>query len=108
MIQIIQIIYAYDNLHLLCNLFFSNTKLYHDKDGKKEITVHRVRDLQQAINIYKKGFEMRRTAKTLKNQNSSRSHTICSIFLTKNNENNSKTCSELNLVDLAGYTNISR
>ncbi|KAK8939766.1 125 kDa kinesin-related protein [Platanthera guangdongensis] len=87
------------------------------EDGKKGVFVKGLEEeiVTTASEIYKileKGSSKRRTAETLLNKQSSRSHSIFSITIhikecTPEGEEMIK-CGKLNLVDLAGSENISR
>lgn len=87
------------------------------EDGKGSVFVRGLEEeiVSTANEIYKileKGSAKRRTAETLLNKQSSRSHSIFSITIhikenTPEGEEMIK-CGKLNLVDLAGSENISR
>ncbi|XP_012135049.2 mitochondrial ribosomal protein S9 isoform X1 [Megachile rotundata] len=95
----------------------SKIKLYEDASKKGAITIHgleevRVRNKSEVYKILEKGSERRKTAATLLNSQSSRSHTVFSITVhmkenTIDGEEVLKT-GKLNLVDLAGSENIGR
>ncbi|XP_076240537.1 kinesin-like protein Klp61F [Calliopsis andreniformis] len=95
----------------------SKIRLYEDTskkgaviiNGLEEVTIH---SKGEVYKILEKGLERRRTAATLMNAQSSRSHTLFSITVhTKENtvegEEVLKT-GKLNLVDLAGSENVGR
>ncbi|XP_042067257.1 kinesin-like protein KIN-5D [Salvia splendens] len=87
------------------------------EDGKGGIFVRgleeeTVKTAEEIYNILEKGSAKRRTAETLLNKQSSRSHSVFSITIhikecTPHEEKMIK-CGKLNLVDLAGSENISR
>ena len=72
-----------------------------------------VRNRNEVYALLKKGAERRRTAATLMNMNSSRSHSVFTVsVLFRDNETKSEELllktGKLNLVDLAGSENIGR
>lgn len=92
-------------------------KLYEDMSKKGSVIIHgleevTVRNKTEVYKILEKGSERRKTAATLMNANSSRSHTVFSI--TVNIKENTAEGEELlrmaklNLVDLAGSENVSK
>lgn len=98
------------SIFLLC-------RLYEDQkqkgsvfiQGLEEVIVH---NKSQVIQLLQKGFDKRRTACTLMNASSSRSHTVFSAVVhiretTEDGEELMKT-GKINFVDLAGSENISR
>lgn len=62
----------------------------------------------EGLNALKKGISKRTTATTKLNEVSSRSHTIFTINLYKQQDNDCFRMSKMNLVDLAGSENINR
>lgn len=77
--------------------------------GLEEIAVHSKADV---YNIMKKGSDKRRTASTLMNSRSSRSHTVFTVTVhIRENANEGEEVmrtGKMNLVDLAGSENIGR
>jgi kinesin family protein 11 len=68
-----------------------------------------IKDFAEAMKIFKYGLDRKKTASTKMNQNSSRSHTIFTIYLMKKRRNGPQyQFSKINLVDLAGSENIGR
>lgn len=98
-------------------LTFLLHRLYEDQkqkgsvfiQGLEEIIVH---NKSEVFQLLEKGSDKRRTASTLMNANSSRSHTVFSAVVhiretTDDGEELMKT-GKINFVDLAGSENISR
>lgn len=92
-------------------------RIYDDNSKKGSIIVHGLEELpvHSSADVYKllaKGQEKRKTASTLMNVQSSRSHTIFSIVvhIKENNTDGEEVLKvgKLNLVDLAGSENISK
>ena len=107
------------------NLSIENSlKIGHDKDGKifvKGLSFKKVNDMQELLQLIEKGISYRRTAETIMNKISSRSHAILHITIKqmwkeiiRNNsigervENIHKLKGVLTIVDLAGSENVSR
>ncbi|XP_026671284.1 kinesin-like protein Klp61F [Ceratina calcarata] len=92
-------------------------RIYDDPTKKGAVIIHGLEEMpicnkNEVFKILQKGSEKRRTAPTLMNAQSSRSHTIFSITVhikeaTTSSENLLKT-GKLNLVDLAGSENVGR
>ncbi|KAG4066799.1 hypothetical protein HA402_012866 [Bradysia odoriphaga] len=92
-------------------------RIYDDNSKKGSIIVHGLEELpvHSSADVYKllaKGQEKRKTASTLMNIQSSRSHTIFSILvhIRENNSDGEEVLKvgKLNLVDLAGSENIGK
>ena len=60
------------------------------------------------INLYNEGAKRRRTAETMMNKNSSRSHSILRINMSRKDQTGTMLSSILNLIDLAGSERITR
>lgn len=95
----------------------SKIKLYEDVTKKGSVIIHGLEEItvHSKAEIYKileKGSVRRRTAATMLNSNSSRSHTVFSITIhTKENTSGGEELlktAKLNLVDLAGSEHVGR
>ncbi|CAA0811933.1 P-loop containing nucleoside triphosphate hydrolases superfamily protein [Striga hermonthica] len=110
-------LYNEDITDLLAPEEFSRSKLALMEDGKGGVVIRGLEEeiVTSANEIYKileKGLGKRRTAETLLNKQSSRSHSVFTITIhikesTPEGEELIK-CGKLNLVDLAGSENVSR
>ena len=69
-----------------------------------------IKDFNEAMKIFHMGLNKKKIASTKMNENSSRSHTIFTVYLMKKKHNNKSEYqfSKINLVDLAGSENINR
>eukprot|EP00923_Selenidium_pygospionis_P028152 GHVN01050747.1.p1 GENE.GHVN01050747.1~~GHVN01050747.1.p1 ORF type:complete len:1293 (-),score=323.35 GHVN01050747.1:349-4227(-) len=92
-------------------------RIYEDTTGKKGLSVDRLEEIsvnnpQDIFNIVNIAVKKRRTAETLLNHNSSRSHCIFSITIHMKETNidgeDVIKIGKLNLVDLAGSENVQR
>ena len=82
-------------------------------NGHNELMILNLREVYinnslEGLNALKKGISKRTTATTKLNEVSSRSHTIFTINLYKQQDNDCFRMSKMNLVDLAGSENINR
>lgn len=85
----------------------NNVSFFMDKKGRiifQNLSVHPIKNISEALALIKQGDCKRKIAPALMNLKSSRSHCICTIYLTRKNAASSRIFkSKLNLVDLAGY-----
>lgn len=111
-------LYNEELIDLLCdNVENKNIRLFEDHHQKGSVIINGIStetvcNKNEVYNILQKGHDKRRTASTLLNSQSSRSHTVFIIMVhtcetTCDGEELVKT-GKLNLVDLAGSENISR
>eukprot|EP01071_Lankesteria_metandrocarpae_P010649 Lankesteria_metandrocarpae@DN5361_c0_g1_i1.p1 len=106
-----------EELHDLLNDERQNMRIFDDPSGKKGLSVDKLEEVsvnnpQDILNILSTAVKKRRTAETLLNRMSSRSHCIFSITIhikepSIEGEDVIKV-GKLNLVDLAGSENIQR
>lgn len=93
------------------NIKFRNTvSFFIDNKGRikfQNLSIHSVKNLPEALKLIKKGDLRRKIAPTPMNIQSSRSHCICTIYLTRKKSDSPIIYeSKLNLVDLAGYVKL--
>lgn len=91
---------------------WSKILLYEDEEGNihlKNLTVNRIANEQEGIDLLMMGNFIRQVSATPMNQSSSRSHCVFTITL-ESREKGSETClvSKLHLVDLAGSERIGK
>lgn len=90
-----------------CILFRNTVSVIIDKSGNitfQHLSVHTIENVSDAMTLIKDGDFKRKMAETPMNIQSSRSHCICTIHLTRTSRHSSTIySSKLNLVDLAGY-----
>ncbi|MEN2498755.1 MAG: Kinesin-related protein 6, partial [Marteilia pararefringens] len=89
---------------LLCDKE-SNLEIFEDSEGNFNLSGMKRKQIfnyKHSLDLMKKALDQRKSSDTSINRNSSRSHCICIIDLTKFHNENSFSKSKLHLVDLAG------